>query len=274
MPTRLSEISPLLDEAGLPLHGFCRFEDIRPRLLSCRAAARLPDEATVVIVTLFPYRFADDGGPRNLSRYASVPDYHAAAGDVLRSACGRLFGRFPSFSFEPFMDNSPIPEVTAASLAGLGRIGDHGLLIHPRYGSYVFIGSIVTDAPWPIPDGQISVCPHCGACSAACPGHCLSGGRLDRSRCLSFLTQKKGDLSPEEKRLIRNNGLIWGCDTCQEVCPLNEDAVCEPYPCFREYQPLALPADLDNPEGKAYGWRGTQILWRNWTICYEQQTRD
>lgn len=63
MANRIPEVSPVLDEAGLPLHGFCRFEEIRPYLLSCRAASRIPAAACTVIIALFPYRFPDDGGP-------------------------------------------------------------------------------------------------------------------------------------------------------------------------------------------------------------------
>ena len=126
MANRIPEVSPVLDEAGLPLHGFCRFEEIRPYLLSCRAASRIPAAACTVIIALFPYRFPDDGGPRNLSLYACVPDYHRVAGDVLRRAAGQLARCYPVFVFEPFIDNSPIPEVRAASLSGLGRIGDPG----------------------------------------------------------------------------------------------------------------------------------------------------
>ena len=274
MANRIPEVSPVLDEAGLPLHGFCRFEEIRPYLLSCRAASRIPAAAFSVIIALFPYRFPDDGGPRNLSLYACVPDYHRVAGDVLRRAAGQLARCYPVFVFEPFIDNSPIPEVRAASLSGLGRIGDHGLLIHPRYGSYVFIGSIVTNAPWPVPAGSLSACPHCGACAAACPGHCLSGTSPDKNRCLSSLTQKKGGLTPDEERLIRDNGLLWGCDTCQEACPLNADAICDPHPCFSEYRPLAGRTDLENPDGKAYGWRGREVLRRNWAICRGKNAPD
>ena len=57
MANRIPEVSPVLDEAGLPLHGFCRFEEIRPYLLSCRAASRIPDAACTVLIALFPYRF-------------------------------------------------------------------------------------------------------------------------------------------------------------------------------------------------------------------------
>ncbi len=188
--TAYRRVSPVLDEAGLPLHGFCRFEEIRPYLLSCRAASRIPAAACTVIIALFPYRFPDDGGPAT-SPFTPVPDYHRVAGDVLRRAAGQLARCYPAFVFEPFIDNSPIPEVRAASLSGLGRIGDHGLLIHPRYGSYVFIGSIVTNALLAqSPGGIPSACPHCGAC-AALSGHCLSGTSPDKNRCLSSLTQKK-----------------------------------------------------------------------------------
>ena len=262
MAARLPAVSPLLDAAGLPLHGFCRFADLDGRLLPCRAAARLPEGASVVIAALFPYRFPDNG-PRNLSRYACVPDYHQAAGGVLCTAAERLSQRYPAYRFEPFIDNSPIPEVLAASLAGLGRIGDHGLLIHPRFGSYVFIGTIVCNAPWPVPRAEPAFCSHCGACAKACPGNCLSAERTDRGRCLSALTQKKGELTAEEESLIRQNGLLWGCDTCQDACPENAGALCDPHPCFKEYRPVVGRADFDDLAGKAYGWRGKAVLLRN-----------
>lgn len=102
-----------------------------------------------MLALLFPYRFPDDDPGRNLSRYACVEDYHQAGGRVLRALAEDLAILWPGRAFEPFLDNSPLPEVYAAALCGLGVVGDNGLLIHPRYGSYVFIGTIVTDAPLP-----------------------------------------------------------------------------------------------------------------------------
>ena len=141
-------VQTILERRQLPLHGVCAFDDAANALLPCRAAARLPANAARILVTLFPYRFTDSGA-RNLSRYACVPDYHIAAGDWLRETAQELAAALPDWHFEPFIDNSPIPEVKAAALAGLGCIGDNGLLLHPQYGSWVFIGTIVTDAPLP-----------------------------------------------------------------------------------------------------------------------------
>lgn len=269
-------LSSSLENEGLFLHGFAPFAPFRDRLLSCRAAARLPAQPRTVLAALFPYRFADNG-PRNLSRYACVPDYHDAAGEVLARAARRLETDFPGFSFVPFIDNSPVPEVEAAARAGLGVVGDNGLLIHPLYGSYVFIGELVTDLPLKGVGQEPEGCLHCGRCTAACPGGCLTPkldpdpGASRRETCLSALTQKKGLLTEEEERLVLRGGLVWGCDRCQEVCPLNSGARCDPHPCFHnQYRPLLTPADLDDLSGKAYGWRGRKVPERNLHLFEEK----
>ena len=92
----------------------------------------------------FPYA-VKDLPKRNISRYAIVADYHIVAMEMLNSISEQLMLEFPGFQFEPFVDNSPIREVHAAVLAGIGVLGKNALLIHPQYGSYVFIGEIVTD---------------------------------------------------------------------------------------------------------------------------------
>ena len=246
---------------GFDAYGVCDYAAVSTRLLPCRAAARLPQGACRVLTLLFPYRFPGDEPGRNLSRYACVEDYHQAGGRVLRALAEDLAALWPGRAFEPFLDNSPLPEVYAAALCGLGVVGDNGLLIHPRYGSYVFIGTIVTDAPLPLSGGAVSGCPHCGACAAACPGGCLPGG--ERDTCLSALSQKKGALTPEEEEALRRGGLAWGCDACQEACPLNRAAAAAPHPCFTWYRPGMTEADLEELTGKAYGWRGKAAPLRN-----------
>lgn len=261
-----AQVGRILDEAGLPLHGFCPFAEVAGRLRSCRASGRLPERAGTVIAALFPYRFAYEDA-RNLSRYACVPDYHQAAGDWLTRAARQLEGAFPSEAFVPFIDNSPLPEVYAAALAGLGCIGDHGLLIHPRYGSWVFIGTIVSTLPLGGAAQAPRGCRHCGACSRRCPGACIGAGR---ETCLSALTQKKGVLTPEEEARIRGGGLVWGCDACQEVCPLNAGAAIAPHPCFTSYDPWLSEASLADLDGKAYAWRGQAVLRRNLRLFSER----
>ena len=105
----------------------------------------------------------------NLSRYAAVGDYHEIVPQYLKRAVSALEQAFPEEAFVPFTDNSPIPEVRAAALAGLGRIGQNGLLIHERYGSWVFIGEIVTTLPIDAPPHQIRPCIGCGGVSPPAP---------------------------------------------------------------------------------------------------------
>ncbi len=242
--------------------GVCAFDPVKRPLLPCRAAARLPEGARSVIVVLFPYAHSSDA-PRNISRYACVPDYHKAAGDVLRALSAALATAFEGEAFEPFMDNSPLPEVACAVAAGLGVRGDNSLLISDRYGSYVFIGCIVTTLALPCEE-QARECPHCGACATACVGACLPDARRDT--CVSALTQKKGELAAHEIAYIQKGGLLWGCDACQEVCPLNRGKEIAPHPCFTWYEPWLSEASLDDLTDKAYGWRGSAVLKRNLTL--------
>lgn len=180
------------DGCGLPLHGACAFAELSHNLLPCRAAARLPDKPGTVLTLLFPYRFPDRG-PRNLSRYAAcLPDYHLAAGEVLSSAAAALRAAYPRYRFEPFVDNSPLPEVRAAALSGLGCIGDNGLLIHPVYGSWVFIAAIVTDMVLPLPPAG----PPPAASTAAparppVPRAVSAGKRLDGGTAFPLYPRKK-----------------------------------------------------------------------------------
>ena len=92
----------------------------------------------------------------------------------------------------------------------------------------------------------------------------------DRTHCLSALSQKKGELTPQEERLLLEGGLVWGCDRCQEICPLNAETRCAPHPCFGgRYRPVLTREDLEDLEGKAYGWRGRKVPERNLRLFEE-----
>ena len=216
----MENVEQYLQNAGLAHFGFARFADIEDRLLDCRAKARLPQDACSVIAVLLPYYTGEHPG-RNLSRYAVIRDYHDVLGSRLSDAAQRLRAAYPNDKFEAFVDNSPIPEVYAAYLAGLGDIGENGLLLTKAFGSYVFLGSIVTTLPLAPATERISLCTHCGACVRRCPSGALSGNGFNREACLSRITQKTGTLSEEEMALIEQEGCLWGCDRCQEVCPVN-----------------------------------------------------
>lgn len=271
---RPDQIEAIFSEAGIPVFGGCPFAPLRPFLIGCRAKARLPESAASVLVALFPYALEEhayQGG--NLSRYAAVGDYHEIVPRYLERAAARLRQAFPGEQFEAFSDNSPIPEVRAAALAGLGCIGQNGLLIHESYGSWVFIGEIVTTLPLQFPPHALQTCLRCGRCAQACPTGALTQVGPDRSKCLSAISQKKGALTEEEAEYIRRTGCAWGCDVCQAVCPMNAGAIRQPLPEFtRTFQPNAA---ANGPlEGRAYAWRGRAVIERNLALLPDQKKQE
>ena len=217
-------------------------------------------------------RFPD----RNIARYAVPDDYHSILRPLLAEVAASCAERFPGEAFVPFIDSSPIDEVAAAALAGLGEVGLNGLLLNPVYGSYCFIGEIVTTLPLEIPPPQPQqLCTRCGACRAACPSGALAQGRFTRERCRSELTQKKGELTLWEQEQIREGGLVWGCDRCTEACPVNRSAAKSRVEGF--YRNPAPVVDAQNAallcKTKSYGWRGKNILLRNLHIL-SGETKD
>lgn len=252
------------------LMGYCRFEDVLP-LRDCRQKALLPKRPKTVIVCLFPY-FAGDFPERNVARYAVVSDYHRVAGGILASTVSQLRAMFPNEEFAAFVDNSPIREVRAARLAGLGRVGSHGMLIHADFGSRVFIGEIVTSLELAPRHAVQSPCPGCGRCMEACPTGALHRDKpFRRELCRSFISQKKQALSDWEREELRRGKMVWGCDLCADACPLNKNT---PKTTIAEFYEDILPVlTRDNLAGhigqKAYGWRGESVLLRNLAILDE-----
>lgn len=255
-------LSSLLQKTGLPW-GICEFSAVKEHLLPCRAAARLPKEARSVLCVAFPYFVSLE--KRNISRYAAVADYHVVAMEILRGLCVQLTEEFPVWQWEPFVDNSPIPEVLAGVEAGVGVRGQNGLLLTEGYGSWVFLGEIVTDAVLSPTPKKEKNCRGCGACRRACPvGAIGADGKVDATRCLSALSQKKGDLSPEEEEALRRGGSVWGCDLCQEACPQNRKAQVTPIEEFlRGVQGEITGENFKDLPDRAYFWRGDKVILRN-----------
>lgn len=179
----MNTIKNIFSSYNIDTVGVCSFKSIEDRLLECRAKMRLPENSRSVICAALPYLVKKERG--NISRYAAVPDYHTVFLNILKEISAKLKALYPDFSFEPFVDNSPIPEVYACALSGLGSVGKNGLLITEKYGSWVFLGTIVTDMELTPRNGEIKSCINCKKCLSACP----SG--LDKSSRLSFITQKR-----------------------------------------------------------------------------------
>lgn len=262
--------SRILTELGILEHGFARFEAVLP-LLECRAKSRLPQDAKSVILCLFPYGLKEPE-KRNISRYAMVEDYHIVVTEALKNACSVLSSAYPERQFVPFVDNSPIREVSAAVIAGLGVRGKNGLLLHRRYGSFVFIGEIVTDL-FLDTEEQKADCIDCGKCITACPAQAIGQEGVDRNKCISHITQKKGELTREEIQLIQKGKLLWGCDRCQEVCPYNRKIAETPIAAFKEnVEPYVSYEQIEElVKTRAFGFRGSNVIKRNYEILYGKQ---
>lgn len=228
-----------------------------------------------VLVGIFPYYCGPEEG--EICLYARGRDYHSVITPRLAAAAEALSEAYPDARFLPGCDASPINEVRAAGLAGLGFFGDNGLFISRRYGSFVFIGTLACDLEFSLPLREAEGCSHCGACRLACPTGVLSGGDK-RAECLSAITQKKGELTADEIALMRACGTLWGCDACQLACPHNRRAEIDPLPEFAEDRVTHLPRSLRTAsaaewdaflEGRAFAWRGREVLQRNLElVCF------
>jgi len=222
-------------------------------------------EKKTVIAAVFPYLLPEEYyAGRNVSRYAVVRDYHEVCGARLESACALLRAAFPGEEFQWHCDSTALPEIDLAEKAGLGVRGKHGLLITEEYGSWVFLGGIVTAAKLSMLNAECIMlnCTGCNACIDACPTGALSQDGFARGKCLSRITQRKGALPSEEQGLMRRAGTAWGCDLCQEACLHNLGAKIEPLPEFLE-SPIACVTEDTPLAGRAYAWRGEGVIRRN-----------
>lgn len=226
-----------------------------------------------VITTVIPYWFRPEK-PHNISIYAMLPDYHKVVVEMLNDICSELKKLFPESIFEPHADVSPVNEKRAAVLGGLGFIGKNTLLINEKYGSFLFIGDICTDAEIHIKNEiKENGCGDCELCRKACPGNALENG-FCAEKCVSAITQKKGELTDSEKNILRRSRSVWGCDVCSLVCPYNKGLETSEY--FEKYKDkllynidCELLDGLTNGEFKrkfndrTFAWKGISVLRRN-----------
>jgi epoxyqueuosine reductase len=167
-------------------------------------------------------RPADAGPEGQVARYARK-DHYAA----LRSSLDRIAGhlREEGFGATVVCDDNALVDRAAAHRAGIGWYGKNSLLLLPGMGSWFVLGAVVTDAVLEptAPGGTMphaSGCGTCSRCMSACPtGALIEPGVLDARRCLAWLVQAPGSFPEEYRRPLGTR--IYGCDECQQVCPIN-----------------------------------------------------
>lgn len=230
-------------------------------------------EAKSIIVVLSSYHTNSNG---ELSEYARGKDYHI----VLKEQMYLLINELEQDGYKgiAFCDTGPLNERYLAYRAGLGFFGNNGFLINEKYGSYTFIGYIITDCTLESSTPVKKKCMGCGKCIQACPGGALSESGFDAWKCASYLTQRNGDLTDEERAIIRKCGSVWGCDMCQRVCPHNKYAEYSDIYAFSENL-ISSYVPNENVSGRkfkkmykdrAFAWKGKQVLDRNYSIIHEK----
>lgn len=212
----------------------------------------LPGARSLIVVgldytTLFPPEILDDPARGRISAYAWQADYH----DVMQPRLEALAVWLQQESghelaHRVYVDTGAILERSHGQQAGLGFIGKNTMLIHPRRGSFFFLGEIITtfefpeyDTPYPLAEAGGVSCGGCTRCLNACPTDAFPAPRvLDARRCISYLTIEHKGAIPEPLRSQMGNW-VYGCDVCQNVCPFNRFAL----PTAEQvFQPLSVDA--------------------------------
>ena len=180
-------------------------------------------------------------------------------------------------AFKPMVDTGELIDVRVAERAGIGFVGKNGLLVTKEFGSYVYLGELITNIEFPVDAPVDYGCGDCTRCVDFCPTNALLGnGKMNAQRCLSYQTQTKGFMPKAFRKKIGH--VIYGCDICQQVCPYNKgkDFHLHPEmePSVEETHPLLKPlVTISNKEfkerfGKMAGsWRGKKPLQRNAIIA-------
>jgi epoxyqueuosine reductase len=237
----------------------------------------------VAIAVAYPSKMdnppvSEPGAYRGIvSRSSWGRDYHHALRERLQRLEAFIRERVPDAKTEAMVDTGALADRAVAERAGIGWSGKNCSIITPEWGSWVYLGEMITNIPFP-PDKPVTdQCGDCTLCIDACPTGALVGpGELNAKRCISFVTQTKGFVEDELKRKIGNR--LYGCDTCQIVCPKNKGknwthhAELRPEP--ENVKPLLKPLlHLSNKQFRerfghmAASWRGKTPIQRNAIIA-------
>jgi epoxyqueuosine reductase len=156
-----------------------------------------------------------------VARYARGDDYHLLMDEGLRRLAARIEASFPDCGTRVYVDTGPLLERELAARAGLGAIGKNTNLLHPEGGSWFLLGELLLTLELEPGEPFDDLCGSCTACLDACPTGALPAPyELDSRRCISYWTiEHRGAVPAAMRREL--GGWVFGCDVCQEVCPVN-----------------------------------------------------
>ncbi len=181
----------------------------------------LPGIQSVIVVALSYYTEDTVSGTAKISRYAWGRDYHKVLGGKLKALNRWLQAEAPDHQHRWYVDTGPILEKVWAERAGLGWLGKNTLLLSRDFGSYVFLGVVLTTLPLEADTPTTAHCGTCTRCLDSCPTQAFpESGVLDSNRCIAYQTiENRSETLPSDLPLM---DWVVGCDLCQSVCPYNQ----------------------------------------------------
>ncbi|WP_404451600.1 tRNA epoxyqueuosine(34) reductase QueG [Virgibacillus necropolis] len=242
---------------------------------------RLLPEAQSIISIAIAYPSRMENAPKSTKeerrgifcRASWGTDYHVILRDRLEKLTEFIREKVPEVKDKLMVDTGELSDRAVAERAGIGFSGKNTSIITPEFGSFVYLGELITNIPF-VPDSPVDdSCGECTKCLDACPtGALIQGGQLNAQRCIAFLTQTKDYLPDEFRTKIGNR--VYGCDTCQVVCPKNKKIDFHIHPETEPEPEIAKPKlqpmlRISNREFKetfghiAGSWRGKKPLQRN-----------
>ena len=242
---------------------------------------RLLEDAESIIAIALAYPSRMDNAPLGkkgerrgiFCRASWGVDYHTAVRERLQLIEAWLVEHVPGVKLKSMVDTGELVDRAVAERAGIGWVGKNCSIITPEFGSYVYLGEVMTNIPFAPSTPIEDECGDCTLCIDVCPtGAIVAPGQLNSQRCIAFLTQTKGFLPDEFRTKIGNR--LYGCDTCQTVCPKNKGKINWIHEEFTPDPELAKPLlqpllSISNKEFKAkFGhvsgsWRGKKPIQRN-----------
>lgn len=204
-------------------------------------------------------------------------DYHVLIREKLKLLEAFLTEKVPYMKTKSMVDTGELSDRAVAERAGIGWSAKNCAIISPEFGSYMYLGEMITNLPLEPDEAIEDQCGSCTKCLDICPtGALVTGGQINAQRCIAFLTQTKGPMPEEFRKKIGNR--LYGCDSCQTVCPKNKGIdfhfheEMEPEPELAK--PLLTPLlNMSNREFKekfghvSGSWRGKKPIQRNAIIA-------
>lgn len=237
-----------------------------------------------IIVIGVPYYIdtIDSNGHRDynlkgkLSKSSLGLDYHIILKDKMEKLIESIKEEYDDFEYATGVDTTPLIDRYLAKKSGVGWYGKNSNIINDRYGSFIFIGYIITNLEIEEDLEAIEKCEDCEICIRSCPvGAIKQNYELNARRCISYLTQTKNEISYELRDKMAKS--MYGCDICQLVCPKNIEMIANSKKTLNsqeisEYIDIEELFQMSNKNFKqkyghiAFSWRGKNIIKRNGII--------